>query len=87
MIYPRVGNDDHSRLLETPRDIVGEVTRSESTSDRLGAGESSVLEDGTMSIWSGGDDTDVVRVIDSRQDTGCKDELLPSFADIDDVDT
>lgn len=87
MIHPRVCDDNHPGLLETPRDIVGEVTGCEATGDGLSARKTGVLEHGTVTVRSGGDDTDVVRVVDGREDSCGQDEFLPGLADVDDVDT
>lgn len=35
------------------------------------------LEDGTLTVGTGGDDTDVGRVVDGGDDTGGQDNLLP----------
>ena len=45
-----------------------------------------VLEDGAVAVGAGRDDTDVVRVLDSSNDTGSENELLPGLANVDDVD-
>ena len=87
VIDSRVGHDDDSRLLETLRDVIGKVTRSESTSNGLGTSESSVFQDCSMSIWSSRDDTDIVRVVNRSEDSSCKDELFPSLANVQNVDT
>lgn len=35
------------------------------------------LEDGTLAVGTGGDDTDVGGVVDSDDDAGCEDDFLP----------
>lgn len=87
VVNPGVSDDDHSGLLERSGDVVSEGTGGESASDSLGTGEGAVLEDGTVTVGSGGDDTDVVGVLDGSEDTSSKDELLPGLADVDNVDT
>ena len=87
MVHPWVSHDNDSGLLETLGDVVGKVTGSESAGDRLSAGETRVLQDCAMTVWSSRDDTDVVGVVDGSEDSSCKDELLPSFANVQDVDT
>lgn len=82
-----VGHDDEAGLLERAGDVVCEATGGESASDSLGAGVRSVLEDGTVAIWARRDDTDVVGVLDGGNDTGSENDLLPSLADVDEVDT
>lgn len=87
MVNPGVSDDDHSGLLERSGDVVSEGTGGESASDSLGTGEGAVLEDGTVTVGSGRDNTDVVGVLDGSEDTGSKNELLPGLADVDNVDT
>lgn len=76
-IGPGVGNNDQAGLLERAGDVVGEVTGGEATGNGLGTGVSGELEDGTLSIGTSRDDTDVGRVVDGGDDTGSKDDLLP----------
>lgn len=87
VINPWVGNDNHSGFLERLGDVVGEVSGGESASNRLSTGETSVLEDGSVSVRSSRDDTDIVGVVDGCEDTGSEDDLFPSLANVDDVDT
>ena len=87
MIDSRVGHDDDSGFLETSSDVVGEVTGGETTGNGLSTGESGVFEDSSVSVRSSRDDTDVVGVVDGSEDTGGHDELLPGFADVEDMDT
>lgn len=82
-----VGDDDDSGLLEGLGDVVGEVTWGESAGNGLGTGETSELQDSSVTVWSGRDDTDVVGVVDGGKDSGSKDEFLPGLADVQDVDT
>lgn len=72
-----VGDDDETRLLERAGDVVGEVTRSEATSDGNSASVSCEFEDGTLTVRSGGDDTDVSWVVNGCDYAGCEDDFLP----------
>lgn len=72
-----VGDDNQTGLLERTGDVVGEGTGSEATSDGLGTGVGSELEDGTLSVGTGRDDTDIGGVVDSSDDAGGEDNLLP----------
>lgn len=72
-----VGDDNQARLLERAGDVVGEATGGETTSDGLGAGVGSELEDGTLTVGTGRDDTDVGGVVNGSNDTGSEDDLLP----------
>lgn len=57
-IGARVGDDDQARLLERAGDVVGEVTGGEATGNSDGTSVGGELEDGTLSVRAGGDDTD-----------------------------
>lgn len=72
-----VGDDDQTGLLERPGDVVGEGTGGEATGNGDGTSVSGELEDGTLTIGTGGDDTDVGGVVNSGDDTGGEDDLLP----------
>ena len=72
-----IGDDDESRFLEGAGDVVGEVTRGETTGNGLRTGVSRELEDGTLTIWTGRDDTDIGWVVDSCDDSCSEDNLLP----------
>jgi hypothetical protein len=61
-ISARVGDDDQARLLERAGDVVGEVTGGEATSDGNGASVGGELENGTLSVGTGGNDTDCSHV-------------------------
>lgn len=54
----RVGDDDEAGLLERAGDVVGEVTGGEATGNGDGAGVGGELEDGTLTVGTGRDDTD-----------------------------
>ena len=86
VVHTGVGNDDQSGLLERTSDVVGEATGGETASDRLSTGVRRELQDRAVAVRTGGDDTDVVRVLDGGDDTSGEDELLPGLADVDDVD-
>ena len=72
-----VGDDDEAGLLERASDVVGEVTRGETTSDGDGTGVRGELQDSTLTVWTGGDDTDIGWVVDSCDNTGSENNLLP----------
>ena len=86
VVDARVSDDDQAGLLERAGDVVGEASGGEAAGDRLGTGVGGVLEDRTVAVRAGRNDTDVVRVLDSGNDTGGENELLPGLADVDDVD-
>lgn len=72
-----IGDDDQARLLEGSGDVVGEVTGGEATGDGDGAGVVGELQDGALSVGTSRDDTDIGWVVDSGDDAGCEDDLLP----------
>lgn len=72
-----VRDDDEAGLLERAGDVVGEGTGGESTSNGNGASVGSELQDGTLTIGTSGDDTNVGGVVDGSDDTGSQDDLLP----------
>ena len=86
MVNTGVGDDDDTGLLERAGDVVGEATGGKATSNGLRPSVCGKLEDGAVTVRAGGNYTDVVGVLDSGDDTSSKDKLLPSLADVDNVD-
>lgn len=76
----RVRHDDEAGLFERAGDVVGEVTRSEATSDSNGAGVSGELEDSALTVWTSRDDGDVGGVVDCCDDASCEDDFLPGMS-------
>lgn len=74
-----VSDDDEAGLLEGSGDVVGERTRGETTGNGLSTGVSSELEDGTLTIWTSRNSTDISGVVDGSDDSGSKDDLLPKL--------
>jgi hypothetical protein len=72
-----VGDDDQTGLLERSGDVVGEGTGGEATSDGGGTSVGGELEDGTLTVGTGRDDTDIGGVVDGSDDTGSQNDLLP----------
>ena len=87
MVDSGVGDDDHSGFLEGLGDVIGEVTGGESTGNGLSTGETSHLEDSSVTVRSSRDDGNVCGVLDGGENSGSKDELLPGLTDVEDVDT
>ena len=54
----RVGDDDQAGLLEGAGDVVGEVTGGETTGNGASTGVGGELQDGTLTVGTGRDDTD-----------------------------
>jgi hypothetical protein len=76
-IGPWVGDDDEAGFLEGTRDVVGKVTRRETTSNSNGSGVCSKFEDSALAVGTSGDDTDVGWVVDCGDNAGCEDDFLP----------
>lgn len=72
-----VGDDDQTGLLERSGDVVGEGTGGEATSDGGGTSVGGELEDGTLTVGTSRDDTDIGGVVDGSDDTGSQNDLLP----------
>ena len=72
-----VGDDNEAGFLEGASDVVGEVTGGKSTSNGNGTSVGGELQDSALAVGTSGDDTDVCWVVDSRDDTGSEDDLLP----------
>lgn len=81
-----IGDDDQAGLLETTGDVVGEGTGGEATGDGLGTSVRGELEGSALAIVAGRDDDNVLRVLNSHNDAGGEDDLLPGLEDVEDVD-
>lgn len=82
-----VGHNDEARLLERTGDVVGEVTGGETTGNGSGTSVCSELQDRTLTVGTGRDDTDIGGVVDGSDDTGSQDNLLPIERDTLDSNT
>lgn len=87
VVSARVSDDDQAGLLEGLGDVIGEGTRSETSSNSLGTSEVGELVGSTLAIGTGRDDANISRVLNGGDDTGSKNNLLPDLADVDDVNT
>ena len=72
-----ISDDDEAGFLEGAGDVVGEVTRSETSCDGDSSSMGSELQDSALAVGTGRDDTDIGGVVDGCDDTGCEDNLLP----------
>lgn len=72
-----VGDDNQTWLLEGTGDVVGEVTRGEATGDGGSSSVGGELEDGTLTVGTGGDDGNVGGVVDGGDDARSEDNLFP----------
>lgn len=78
-IGARIGDNDQAGLLERAGDVVGEATGGETTSNRNSTSVGSELENSTLAVWTGRNNTDISWVVDGSNDTGSKDNLLPKY--------
>lgn len=72
-----IGDDDQAGLLEGSGDVVGEGTGGEATGNGGGTDVGGELEDSTLTVGTGGDDANVGGVVNSDDDTGSENDLLP----------
>ncbi len=80
-IGARVRYDDEAGLFERASDVIGEIARSEATSDSNSAGVSGELENSTLTVWASRDDGDISRVVNRCDDASCKDDFLPAVTE------
>lgn len=82
-----VSDDQKTGLLELLRDLVGEGTGGKATSNALSTSVLGELKHGTLTIGSGRDAEHVGGVLNRNNDSGSKDNLLPSLLEVDNVKT
>uniref|UniRef100_A0A0K2U593 Uncharacterized protein n=1 Tax=Lepeophtheirus salmonis TaxID=72036 RepID=A0A0K2U593_LEPSM len=87
MIRTWIGYDEESGLTESSLDLIGESSRSKSSSDGSGADVAGKLKNGSLSVRSRADHKDVSGILDCGNRTSRQHELLPGLTQIDDVDT
>jgi len=80
-----VGDDDEAGLFERACDVVGEGAGGEAACDGLCACVGSIFEDCAVSVRTGRDDADVVRVFDGSNNASGQDEFFPGFSNIEKV--
>lgn len=73
----RIGDHDDAWLFERTGDVVREITRSEATSNGRGTSVCRKLENSTLAVWAGRDDSDVRWVVNGDEDTSGQYDLLP----------
>ena len=78
-IGTRIGDDDKARFFERASNVVGEVTRGETPSDGNSTGMSGELEDGTLTVWAGRNDSNIGGVVNRCDDSSCEDDFLPKI--------
>jgi hypothetical protein len=73
-----VGNNDEAGLLERSSDVVGEVTWGKTTGNGDGTSVGSELEDGTLTVWTSRNDTDIGWVVYGCDNSGSENDLFPA---------
>ena len=68
-----VCNDNEAGFLEGAGYVISETAGGETAGNGLCASVGSVFEDGTMSVRAGGDDTNVVGVLNGGDNSSCED--------------
>lgn len=53
----------------------------------MSTGVGSIFQDGAVAVRASRDDTNVIWVLDSSDNTGSENELLPGLANVEDMDT
>lgn len=76
-VGPRIGDNDEAGFFERSGDVVREVTGGKATCDGRCSGMCSKFKDCSLAIRTSRDDTDVGWIVDSNDDTGGEDDLLP----------
>jgi len=76
-ISARIGDNDKAGFLERAGDVVGEVTRGETTSNWGSSSVCGELQDSALTVGTSRDNTDIGWVVDGCDNTGSKDNLLP----------
>ena len=82
-----VSDDQETGLTETLGDVVGEGSGGETSGEGPGASVGGELEGGTLAVGAGGDNNDVLGVLDGDDNTCGQDDLLPGLLDVQDVNS
>src|ERR1700733_13119034 len=85
MIDTRISHYDEARFFERSSDVVGEGSGGKTTSNGLGTGIGSKFEDCTVSVRASRDNAYIIRILDGCNDTSSKDEFLPCFPNVQEV--
>lgn len=72
-----VGDNNEARLFKRTSDVIGEVTRSETTSDGSSASVSSELQNSTLTERTSRDSANVGRVVNCSNNSRGEDDLFP----------
>jgi len=81
-----VADEEQARLAESGLDLVSEGAGGEATSDGGRANVAGELEHGALGVGPLGNYEHIGGVLNGSDGSGRKDELLPGFPEVDDVD-
>ena len=87
VVSPWIGDQKHARLHERILDLIGQRTRSEPAVNILSPCVLRKLENGTLTVGTGTNSTDIGRVFNGNNHTGRQHQLLPGHVEIENVDT
>ena len=87
VIHSWVGDDDETGLSEGTSDVVGEGTWCKTTSHGDSPSMLSKFKNSTLAIGTSGNCDNVTRILDSGDNSGSENDLLPDFSNVNDVDT
>jgi len=82
-----VTDDDESWFLELLGVLIGKGTRGPLSTEVVSTSVGSELEDGSLSELSVGDNENIFRVVDGSDDSSSDHQFLPSFGEVEVVDT
>jgi len=87
MVTSWVADNDESWLLELLGVLIGKRSRGPLSTEVVGTGIGSELEDSSLSELPVGDNEDILWVIDTSNDSSGDHELLPGFGEVKVVDS
>ena len=87
MVGSWIADDDQSWLLELFGVLIGKGTWGPFSTEVVGTGMSSKLKDSSLSELSIGNDQNIFWVVDSSNNSSSDHEFLPSFGDVQVVNT
>jgi hypothetical protein len=87
VVHTGVSNDDETGFFERSSNVVCERTGRESSSNGLSTGAGCIFENGTVAVWTGRDDTDIIRVFNSGNDTSSENEFFPGLSNVENMNT
>jgi hypothetical protein len=82
MINSRITDNDKSRFNEFLGDLIGKHTRSPLATGVVGVGVGGELKDSSLSISLGGNNKDILWVVNGSDDSSSNHELFPSLSNV-----